>query len=235
MLRLEDVSAAYRGLRALQGVSLRGGARRDRRGGRGERRGQEHAAEVDRRPGGDRGHDRVRGPVAAARAGASDHAARRVDGAGGAAAVSAAFGRGQSAAGRLCEARRGSVQAAGAGVLAVSAPAGAAGAARRDAVGRRAADAGDRPRADDAAAFPDAGRTEPGHHAAAGGRHPRRGDAHPRARRDRPAGGAAPGRGAGDRRPRVCAAAWLGAPAQAVASLFGRELHRDRGLQRAER
>ena len=41
-------------------------------------------------------------------------------------------------------------------------------AARRNAVGRRAADAGDRSRVDDAAAVPDARRAEPGHHATAG-------------------------------------------------------------------
>ena len=58
---------SYRGLRALQGVSLEVATRRDRRGGRRQRRGQEHAAEVDRRPGRDGRHDRVRRPVAAAR------------------------------------------------------------------------------------------------------------------------------------------------------------------------
>ena len=59
-------------------------------------------------------------------------------------------------------------RAAGAGVQAVSAAVGASGAARRNAFGRRAADAGDRPRADDAAAAVDAGRAVAGHHAEAG-------------------------------------------------------------------
>ncbi len=90
-------------------------------------------------------------------------------------------------------------------VRVLSRPGAAEIAARRPALRRPAADAGGRPRADGGADAADAGRALRRALAQAGGAGVRQAQGDPAIRRDHPPGGAERPRGAGHRRPRLCA------------------------------
>ena len=130
---------------------------RDRLRCRRQRGRQIDAFEIDRRRGASALRYRVVRRHAHRRLGAArHHLARHRLCAGKPPAVSAPVSARQSAARQLPFSRREQPRGTiGTRVPIVPAPAGAAGAARRDAVRRRTADAGDQPRADDAAKAPD--------------------------------------------------------------------------------
>ena len=136
-------------LRRLPGAvryQRHGRGRRDRRHHRRQRRRQDHVPARGRRRAADRaGHGRVRRPADRRQDAARDRAARHRHGAGRAPAVSEPVGGGKSAARRPQRARR-AVESQ-TGLRAVSAAARIAPAAGAGAVGRPAADGGDRPRA----------------------------------------------------------------------------------------
>ena len=157
ILEVQDIHTYYGDAYVLQGLSLQARAGPDPRPARAQRRRQDHAGQLDRRlhaaaPRQDRVQGRGHHPHLVVR----DRAQRHGSGAAGPPRVSDPERRGEPA-GRRAQPRPPRLESR-ARLRAVSAPAGAAQPARQDAVGRRAADAGDRPRADDQPGLPDHGR-----------------------------------------------------------------------------
>ena len=184
MLSVHEVTTAYQGLVAISAVRIEVGKGEIVCVAGANGAGKSTLAEIDRRRRTSALRHRLVRRRAHRRHGAArHHLARHRLCAGKPPAVSAAVGARQSAARQLPLSRRSRPRgAARSGVPIVSAPVGAAGAARRNAFRRRAADAGDRPRADDAAAASDAGRAVAGHHAETGRRNLSGGETHPRRR-----------------------------------------------------
>ena len=157
ILEVHDIHTYYGDAYVLQGLSLKleQGQILGLLGP--QRRRQDHAGQLDRRlhaaaPRPDRVQGRRHHRYLVVR----DHPQRHGPGAAGAARVSDAQRRGKPAGGRAQ--RRPARLESRSRLCAVSASAGAADAARQDALGRRAADACHRPRADDQPGLPDHGR-----------------------------------------------------------------------------
>src|SRR5213078_2764596 len=161
---------------------------RDRGAHRSERRRQDHAPQDDRGAGRPpKRRDSLRGPAHRRSRGARPCAAGRGARPRGAAALQPPDRRREPDPGDLHQRRsRPPAGDARPGLHALPRPPRARPPARRDTLGRRGADAGDRPRAHVTPALSDARRAEPRHHAP------------PRRRHSGSAGAPAPGRGAGD-------------------------------------
>ena len=166
LLSVIDAHVAYGKVEAVRAASLMS-APRDRHRDRRQRRGQDHAAECDD------GHAAAEGPRGFRRRGPGRGSRSRSASRAGLSLVPERrelFGtmtvEDNLQLGAFRIARAVAARSFERGLRAVSAPEGAAPATGRHAVGRRAADAGDGPRADGRAAAADAGRAEPGPRAA---------------------------------------------------------------------